>query len=260
MGNHDYFTEGDEIGPRARARRPGVAAQPRRRGEARRRHALRRRRRRHLDRTPRRRSGRSPGRPPARRSCCSPTIRRCSPRRPPRRRPHPLRPHPRRPARAAVLLAQAEPGPDHDPVHDRLLPHGKAALYVNRGLGTTGPPVRLAVAPEIAVLTLRRAAGPLGAGLGGGADGIGRRRRRRRQAAGPEAGFVGWFRDRRRGRGRRRIDRSGGGSVRSTLTSATTICEGPSGISSRSGTWVRSAASHRTKGCETRSPTSGLPS
>jgi predicted MPP superfamily phosphohydrolase len=36
---------------------------------------------------------------------------------------------------------------------------GDAILYVNRGLGTTGPPVRLAVAPEIAVLTLRRAAG-----------------------------------------------------------------------------------------------------
>jgi predicted MPP superfamily phosphohydrolase len=32
---------------------------------------------------------------------------------------------------------------------------GKSTLYVNRGLGTTGPPVRLAVAPEIAVLTLR---------------------------------------------------------------------------------------------------------
>jgi predicted MPP superfamily phosphohydrolase len=34
---------------------------------------------------------------------------------------------------------------------------GASTLYVNRGLGTTGPPVRLAVAPEIAVLTLRRA-------------------------------------------------------------------------------------------------------
>jgi len=32
---------------------------------------------------------------------------------------------------------------------------GSSTLYVNRGLGTTGPPVRLAVAPEIAVLTLR---------------------------------------------------------------------------------------------------------
>src|SRR4029079_13562102 len=35
---------------------------------------------------------------------------------------------------------------------------GTTTLYVNRGLGTTGPPGRLAVAPEIAVLTLRRAA------------------------------------------------------------------------------------------------------
>jgi predicted MPP superfamily phosphohydrolase len=34
---------------------------------------------------------------------------------------------------------------------------GKATLYVNRGLGTTGPPVRLGVAPEIALFTLRRA-------------------------------------------------------------------------------------------------------
>ncbi len=32
---------------------------------------------------------------------------------------------------------------------------GRSTLYVNRGLGTTGPPVRLAVAPEIALLTLR---------------------------------------------------------------------------------------------------------
>ncbi len=33
---------------------------------------------------------------------------------------------------------------------------GGATLYVNRGLGTTGPPVRLGVPPEIAVFTLRR--------------------------------------------------------------------------------------------------------
>jgi predicted MPP superfamily phosphohydrolase len=35
---------------------------------------------------------------------------------------------------------------------------GASMLYVNRGLGTTGPPVRIAVAPEIAVLVLRRRA------------------------------------------------------------------------------------------------------
>jgi predicted MPP superfamily phosphohydrolase len=33
----------------------------------------------------------------------------------------------------------------------------KAALYVNRGLGTIGFPVRLGVPPEITLLTLRRA-------------------------------------------------------------------------------------------------------
>jgi predicted MPP superfamily phosphohydrolase len=43
---------------------------------------------------------------------------------------------------------------------------GASTLYVNRGLGTTGPPVRLAVPPEIAVLTLRRA--PVAAPSGGG--------------------------------------------------------------------------------------------
>ena len=33
----------------------------------------------------------------------------------------------------------------------------KAALYVNRGLGTLGFPVRIGVPPEITLLTLRRA-------------------------------------------------------------------------------------------------------
>lgn len=32
---------------------------------------------------------------------------------------------------------------------------GKTAMYVNAGLGTTGPPMRLAVPPEIALVTLR---------------------------------------------------------------------------------------------------------
>jgi predicted MPP superfamily phosphohydrolase len=35
---------------------------------------------------------------------------------------------------------------------------GTSALYVNRGLGTTGPPIRMGARPEIAVLTLRPAA------------------------------------------------------------------------------------------------------
>jgi predicted MPP superfamily phosphohydrolase len=34
---------------------------------------------------------------------------------------------------------------------------GRSMLYVNRGLGTTGVPIRMLVSPEIAVLTLRRA-------------------------------------------------------------------------------------------------------
>lgn len=37
---------------------------------------------------------------------------------------------------------------------------GSSSLYVNRGLGTTGPPVRLGVSPEIGVLVLRRAVVP----------------------------------------------------------------------------------------------------
>lgn len=47
---------------------------------------------------------------------------------------------------------------------------GRSTLYVNRGLGTTGPPVRLAVAPEIAVLTLRRAAGAAAPAFESGSD------------------------------------------------------------------------------------------
>jgi uncharacterized protein len=36
---------------------------------------------------------------------------------------------------------------------------GRSALYVNRGLGTTGPPIRIGVRPEIAVFTLVAADG-----------------------------------------------------------------------------------------------------
>lgn len=38
-----------------------------------------------------------------------------------------------------------------------LVHSGKTAMYVNAGLGTTGPPMRLAIPPEIALITLRRA-------------------------------------------------------------------------------------------------------
>ena len=45
--------------------------------------------------------------------------------------------------------------------HANATPNGnggsKAALYVNRGLGTFGFPVRIGVPPEITLLTLRRA-------------------------------------------------------------------------------------------------------
>ncbi len=34
---------------------------------------------------------------------------------------------------------------------------GRSTLHVTRGLGTTGPPVRLGARPEIALLELRRA-------------------------------------------------------------------------------------------------------
>ncbi len=37
-----------------------------------------------------------------------------------------------------------------------LFRKGASALYVNAGLGTTGPPLRLGIAPEIAVITLRK--------------------------------------------------------------------------------------------------------
>jgi predicted MPP superfamily phosphohydrolase len=44
--------------------------------------------------------------------------------------------------------------------HGSLFPNRSLALasiYVNRGLGTVGAPVRLGVPPEITLLTLRRA-------------------------------------------------------------------------------------------------------
>jgi uncharacterized protein len=38
-----------------------------------------------------------------------------------------------------------------------LYRQGRSWLYVNRGVGTTGPPARLGAPPELAVITLRRA-------------------------------------------------------------------------------------------------------
>ena len=47
-----------------------------------------------------------------------------------------------------------------DKISGSLFPNGASALasiYVNRGLGTVGAPVRLGVPPEITLITLRRA-------------------------------------------------------------------------------------------------------
>jgi uncharacterized protein len=52
------------------------------------------------------------------------------------------------------------PGSAFDKSHGSLFPNRSSALasiYVNRGLGTVGAPVRLGVPPEITLLTLRRA-------------------------------------------------------------------------------------------------------
>jgi len=54
----------------------------------------------------------------------------------------------------------ALPGSAFDKTHGSLFPNRSSALasiYVNRGLGTVGAPVRLGVPPEITLLTLRRA-------------------------------------------------------------------------------------------------------
>ncbi|MGB9464699.1 MAG: metallophosphoesterase [Candidatus Acidiferrum sp.] len=54
----------------------------------------------------------------------------------------------------------ASAGSAFDPSHGSLFPNRSSALasiYVNRGLGTVGAPVRLGVPPEITLLTLRRA-------------------------------------------------------------------------------------------------------
>ncbi len=54
----------------------------------------------------------------------------------------------------------AAPGSKFDVNHGSLFPNrssAMASIYVNRGLGTVGAPVRLGVPPEITLLTLRRA-------------------------------------------------------------------------------------------------------
>ncbi|HSQ68082.1 MAG TPA: hypothetical protein VLM85_32955, partial [Polyangiaceae bacterium] len=40
--------------------------------------------------------------------------------------------------------------------HLGIYRRGKSTLYVHPGLGTTGPPIRLGVAPAVVEITLRR--------------------------------------------------------------------------------------------------------
>lgn len=57
----------------------------------------------------------------------------------------------------ASALSHQQSGNAHQPQVVAVNGHAKAALYVNRGLGTFGFPVRIGVPPEITLLTLRRA-------------------------------------------------------------------------------------------------------
>ena len=123
MGNHDYFTDGEQMVARARAARADRAAQPRRRWSARRRAALRRRRRRHLDRARRRRARRWPTARRARRRCCWRTIPSCSRRRPRAASTLTLSGHTHGGQLArARAVAPPEPGAHHHPLHRRALP------------------------------------------------------------------------------------------------------------------------------------------
>jgi len=60
----------------------------------------------------------------------------------------------------ARLITPFVAGLYHLPMHVSSAPASngqqKAALYVNRGLGTLGFPVRIGVPPEVTLLTLRR--------------------------------------------------------------------------------------------------------
>jgi hypothetical protein len=65
-----------------------------------------------------------------------------------------------RPMFAPAPNDRASKGSAFETGHGSLFPNhaaGLASIYVNRGLGTVGAPVRLGVPPEIALLTLRRA-------------------------------------------------------------------------------------------------------
>jgi uncharacterized protein len=60
-----------------------------------------------------------------------------------------------RPLFAAAVNERASAGSDKQPV--TMHSSSMASIYVNRGLGTVGAPVRLGVPPEISLLVLRRA-------------------------------------------------------------------------------------------------------
>ena len=68
--------------------------------------------------------------------------------------------HYQRPMFAPAPNERAASAPVYEPNHGSLFPNRSsvmASIYVNRGLGTVGAPVRLGVPPEITLLTLRQA-------------------------------------------------------------------------------------------------------
>jgi len=66
------------------------------------------------------------------------------------------------------LLMRAMRWMAHEPYHEGLYQVGQVQLYVNRGVGNVGLPIRLNAPPEVSLLTLRS-----GAVVGAGPDGAG---------------------------------------------------------------------------------------
>ena len=141
--------------PRSRGRRPAKRG---RRHRARRRQALARRDRRHVDPARRHRDARcaiglreSP-------RCCWRTTRTASTRRP-TRGPTSSSAVTRTAVRSAFRSSTASRTSRRFGYRYNvgLYRRGQSVLYVHPGLGTTGPPMRLGVPPEVAILTLRAA-------------------------------------------------------------------------------------------------------
>ncbi len=150
MGNHDYFGDAEPLVTLlARAGRECSGTRGSRSSAAGS-VALPRGHRRHLDEQRRHGPGaasaarRRPGRPARPRP-------RARSARPPRRerRPHAERPHPRRADCGPVPRARRSPREPDAPYIHRASTVREAALYVHPGLGTTGPPMRLGVAPAV---------------------------------------------------------------------------------------------------------------